>query len=461
VFFSGIINPYVPPDEHTHFEISRIFSKVFFLPENSPETYEYGLVTNIPWLYYWIMGRLLPLNFFGIPDLLFLRLLNIPLAFATIYFVWRMLRLLTDDRMTQILVILAMTNTLMFSFLSAFVSYDNLTNLLAAMAVYYLLAFFKTRSGELLTASVICQLAGSLTKLSFLPLVLILNFLLLIHEFKSLRGLPGALAAWFKALGLRRIALVFGIILGLALNIQLYGGNYFHYGGLDPEMSKVLSPDKAMQNRLAARSMIFTLFKDGRISEEEALAMTSQISHPGDRADAVILIENWADLKENKFELLGPLQYAAFWVQRMASGIFGIFGHILMPSEGPMMWLFAALFALSGFAVIVLWRPSETTRLPLYLMVIAAFYGLFLMYGVNYTGYLDSGLADLALQGRYIFPVLGPIYIVSIYYLLRLLQDWRLRLGVSAAASIIFIASDLPYFLLHATPDWFSPLFRF
>src|ERR1700690_117612 len=72
VFFSSTVSPYVPPDEHTHFEISRIFSKISFLPENARETYEYGLVTNIPYLYYWIMGRLLNLNFFGIPDLLFL-----------------------------------------------------------------------------------------------------------------------------------------------------------------------------------------------------------------------------------------------------------------------------------------------------------------------------------------------------------------------------------------------------
>jgi hypothetical protein len=456
VFFSGTINPYIPPDEHTHFEISRIFSTVFFLPENSPETYEYGLVTNIPWLYYWTMGRLLAVNFTGLPDLMFLRLLNIPLAFATIYFVWRMLRLLTDDRLSQILLIVAMTNTIMFSFLSAFVSYDNLTNLFAAMAVYYLLAFFKTRAGDMMAASFLCQMAGALTKPSFLPLVLVLNILLVIHEFNGFRMLPGALSTYFKTAGRRRLGLVLGIVLCLALNIQLYGGNYLHYGDMVPEMSDVLSPDKAMQNRLAARSMIFSQFKEGRISREEALAMTSQIDHPGDRADAENLIENWADLKENGLELLGPVQYAAFWVQMMASGIFGIFGHILMASEGPLMWLFAAVFVLAGFAVIVRWRPSKTTRLPLYLMVVAVFYSLFLMYGVNYKGYLGTGKPDLSLQGRYVFPVLGPIYVVVSYYLLCLFRSAYARLIVAGAVSLLFIASDLPFFLLHVTPEWFA-----
>jgi hypothetical protein len=460
VFFSAAISEYVPPDEVTHFGVSNIFSRVFFLPENSPETYQYGLVTNIPWLYYWTMGRLLSVNFSGVPDLLFLRLLNIPFAFATIYFVWRTLRLLTEDRLSQVLVLVMMTNTLMFSFLSAFVSYDNLTNLLAAMAVYYLLAFFRTRSGDLLAVSFLCQLLGGLTKSSFLPLILVLNALLLIHAFRDLRALPGALAVYLKTMSWRRAGLALGIFLTLALNFQLYGGNYLRYGGLAPEMFQVLPPEIAMQNRLAARTMIFTLFKEGRVSKEEALAMTSYISHPGDRADAAYLVENWADLKDNRFELLGPGQYAVFWVQRMSAGIFGIFGHFLMPNDGPMMWLFAAVFSLTCLAVMVRWRTSESGRLPLQLMVIAAFYALFLMYYVNYGGYLDSGALGIALQGRYIFPVLGPIYVVACCYLLRLFRNEYARLGLAGAVCLLFLASDLPFFLLHARPEWFRPVFQ-
>ncbi|HYA13620.1 MAG TPA: hypothetical protein VEF33_04695, partial [Syntrophales bacterium] len=175
LFFALEISPAIPPDETTHFGICRIFSKVFLLPENTSESYQYGLVTNIPWLYYWIMGKLLFLNFFGIPDLVFLRLLNIPLAFGTVCYTWRLLRLLTDDRLTQLLLIVAMTNTMMFSFLSASVSYDNLTNLLAVMSVYYLFAFFRERSGVMLLISCFCQLVGCLTKITILPLILILN----------------------------------------------------------------------------------------------------------------------------------------------------------------------------------------------------------------------------------------------------------------------------------------------
>jgi hypothetical protein len=460
LFLSVTISQYVPPDEETHFGLSRIYSEVFFLPENSPETYQYGLVTNIPYLYYWVMGKMLALNLFGIPDLIFLRLLNIPIAFATIYFVRRMHRLLTDNRLSQILLIVAVTNTLMFSFLCAFVSNDNLTNLLAAMAVYYLLAFFKTSSGDLLAVSFLCQMAGCLTKYSFFPLVLVLNILLVIREFKSLRVLPSALPDWFKAAGWRRIGLVIGISLGLALNVHLYGGNYIHYGNLTPEMSDVLSPDKAMQNRIAARNVIISLFKEGRISRDEALAMTSQINHPGDRSDTIYLIKNYIALKNNEFELLGPLAYAVFWVQQMSAGIFGILGHLSILNQGPTIWPFAVLSALTGLGILLRWRPSDAAWLPSCLMAIAAFFGFFLLYGFNYQIYLYSGALGWALQGRYLFPVLGPIYAVSSYYLPSLFRSWRLQLGVSTAACVLFIASDFPYFLSHVTSDWFVPPFH-
>lgn len=132
--------------------------------------------------------------------------------------------------------LVAMTNTLMFSFISA-VSYDNLTNLLAAMSIYYLLIFFKKRSGNLLVLSVICQLTGSLTKTTFL--ILVMNSLLLVHEFRKIRYLPKALPIWFR-LALNGACLTLVALLALALNIQLYGVNDLHHQNISPEMYEVL-----------------------------------------------------------------------------------------------------------------------------------------------------------------------------------------------------------------------------
>jgi hypothetical protein len=225
-------------------------------------------------------------------------------------------------------------------------------------------------------------------------------------------------------------------------------------------MSSVLSPEIAMQNRLAARTMIFSQFKEGRISREEALAMASKINHPGDRADTIYLIDNYNALRKNNVELAGPLAYMAFWVQHMSAGIFGIFGHLQMFNRGPTIWPFAALGVLTGLGILIRWRPSDVAWLPTCLMTIVGFYGLFLLSYVNYPTYRHTGEISLTVQGRYLFPIMGAMYAVSCYYLPRLFRNGSLRLSLTAAACFLFIASDLPYFLVHATPDWFIPLFR-
>lgn len=454
LYFAINISPFVPPDEVTHLGLSQIFAKVFLLPDNSPATYEYGLVTNIPWLYYWLMGKLLPLNVFGISDLLFLRLLNIPFAFGTVYYAWRLLRLLTDNPYAQLLLVVAMTNTLMFTFLSASVSYDNLTNLLAAMAIYYLFAFFKDRSGHLLAASLICQLAGCLTKVSFLPLVLVLNLLLLVHAFRNFAELRASLADTFRRPVWRTLPLLLILLLGLALNVQLYGGNYLKYKKLNPEMTQVLPLEIAMQNRLAARGFIYKSFMEGKISYGHAMEMASQINHAGDRRDTMYLINNYARFKQSGAGLMSPLEYVIPWGQRMLASVYGIMGHISMLNTGATIIPVVVLLFSTVLAILIRFWSGDAPRLAVCLATIIGFYALVLLYAINYKTYINYVNFDIALQGRYIFPVIGPIYVISCYYLTGLFRNRFAKLGVLAAAALIFIALDFPYFLARVTPNW-------
>lgn len=456
VFFALNISSFVPPDEVTHAGLCKIFSNVFLLPDNSPATYEFGLVTNTPWLYYWIMGKLLHLNFFGISDLVFLRLLNIPLAFGTVFFVRRTLLLLTDDRLAQLLLIIAMTNTAMFSLLSASVSYDNLTNLLAAMAVFYLLAFFKYRSGNLLAATILAQLAGCLTKVTFLPLVLVLNLLLVIHEFRNLRFLPAALRGYIQAPGRRAWWLALLVVVTLGLNLHLYGGNYLHYGTLNPSMPAVLSPTAAMNYRLEARGMIFNQYKDGRISYMEALILTGEIKHPGDKADTFYLLMNYENLKRNPQLWMGPLTYVKFWIQEILGTVFGIKAHLGMFKPPLYMLPVYLVMLLSFLGFLIRWRPRESGWLPPCLVTIACFYAGYLMYEVNYDSYLNYGAPGLTLYGRYLFPVFGPFYVLLCYYLLRLCRAEYIRYALALATALLLISYDFPWFLMHATPEWFE-----
>lgn len=449
VYFAGTISSYVPPDEVTHLGLAKVFSGAFLLPENSPETYQYGLVTNVPWLYCWLMGKLLWLNVFGLPDLLFLRLVNIPFAFGTLYFSWRLLRLLTDNRLSQILLVVVMTNTLMFSFLSASVSYDNLTNLLAIMATYYLFAYFKGRSFESLLRAVLCLLAGCLTKVSFLPLALFLSLLWAFYEFGKWKLLPASARAYWQESGWRCLWL-FPILVGLILNLQLHGGNYFRYGKLVPDMHVVLSPEIALKNRIAARDMIVDFFKERQIDYRQAMRMASLIDHPGDREDTYYLIRSLIENRNSGYRPMGPVEYIIPWAERVAATTFGIMGHVSIYNEGVTIVPIAVLLGLAVVGFIVRWRPADLARLPAALAVLCGSYALFLMYFHNYRVYLYYENFTMGLQGRYIFPVMGSLCVLFSYYLVHLFRRESLQLGVVIAATIVFVASDFPFFLYYS-----------
>jgi len=86
--------------------------------------------------------------------------------------------------------------------------------------------------------------------------------------------------------------------------------------------------------------------------------------------------------------------------------------------------------------------------------VAAGSYVLFVMWGFNYKNYLVSGATGLALTGRYIFPVLVPLYLVATEALWGGTPRWWQRIGGGAVA-LFFVAAEFPWFYRAATPDWF------
>ena len=458
VFFALSISSFVPPDEVTHAGLCRVFSRVFLLPVNAPGTFQFGLVTNTPWLYYWIMGKLLHLNFFGLPDLVWLRLLNIPLALGTVWYAGRLLRLLSGDRLARLLLLVVLTNTAMFSLLSASVSYDNLTNLLAVMAIYYTLAFFRDRSGSLLAASLLCQLAGCLTKNTFLPLALLLGLLLAGWGVLRYRPLLACLKGY---LGSRKARWQLPLILfALALNVQLYAGNYLRYGALAPSMEQVLSPESAMQYRIAAREKIFGLYQTEAISYMEALQMAGEIPHPGDKADTFYMLMNYENLKADPSRWMGPAAYSKVWFESMVATIFGIKAHLPMYKGASYLAPIYLAMALSLAGLVLRWRPRESGWLPAYLAAIACLYAGFFLVKINYNAYTYYGTPGIALQGRYLFPVLAPVYVLGSLYLLRLFRAGTAKVALALAVALLFMAYDFPWFLAHATSEWYDWLPR-
>ena len=80
-WFALNIHPFVPPDEVTHVGRIIAFSKSWLPPDDGPATWELGLVSRVPTLYYYAMGRVAWL--IG-ADVIALRLCNVALGVATV-----------------------------------------------------------------------------------------------------------------------------------------------------------------------------------------------------------------------------------------------------------------------------------------------------------------------------------------------------------------------------------------
>jgi len=64
------------------------------------------------------------------------------------------------------------------------------------------------------------------------------------------------------------------------------------------------------------------------------------------------------------------------------------------------------------------------------------------------------------MYGRYLFLLLAPVSVLICRYLLLLCRSEQLRWSLALATALLFIAYDFPWFLLHATPEWYDWLPR-
>ncbi len=437
------------PDESTWLGISRLFSANILPPSDSPASYHLGLITHIPDLYFWLMGRLLNLNVFPLSDLIFLRLINVALGLAAMFFAWRLITLLMDSSAVRLLFMVMMTSTMMLTFIYGAVNYDNLSTLLAVCSLYYLSRFFKEHGYNDLISWAILTLAGTMTKNVFLPYAAAMVIMLMVKEWKTLLPVIAAdfrCRSWFKLL-------VFLIL--LALNLNLYLGNLLRFGQLLPAINMVLPLDACLQNRLFARGYVAREFKDGRLDWLAAQRLALQIRNPNDRADALnILLEARRVRNAPSEALVGRLSYSRFWFRYMFARLYGVAAQLSVYKKPGLIRLYYAFFLLTAALFCWRWRPGTPPGLGV-LLFISLFYIIILMQVVDYNLYSQTGMMGMAVTGRYLFPVLAPLYILSAYGLLyRMPRWWQWTAG--GGATLLFIYGDFPWFLQHLTPVWFG-----
>jgi 4-amino-4-deoxy-L-arabinose transferase-like glycosyltransferase len=391
LYFAVAIAPEIPPDESTHVGIIKLYAEAPLLIGDSPESYRFGLVTRQPHLYYFTLGKLAALNVFGVDDYLYLRLINVILAVLTVVAGYRLASRLTGNALVRIAFLVMTTNTLMFTFIGGAVSYDNLVNLLAVLSVAAFISFVRAERTIHLLFFLLWNFLGTLTKISFLPLTLVLVALLIVDRRRRIRQDLASLAGLVRAPVRTHATLVGLVILAVGANLWLYGSNVIRYGRPVPGCTQVLELNQCMENRIFARNWIVSQYRDELLSLEEALKATTRISHPGDRDHAIRLLQNERAYKHTRPRPLPRWDYIHLvWDQAMKPTIFGIQAHLSMMKEPSALLpynlvLFAAfVLCLRGVG----WGRVE--RPWTYVAAIAVFYFLFLIGYVNYGYYVSS-----------------------------------------------------------------------
>jgi len=402
------------------------------------------------------MGKCLKLNFFPVSDLVFLRFINCLLSFATVGYGYKWIRLVTPNRICHLLFVILITNTAMFSFLGAAVSYDNMTNFFAVTALYYLHLFFQNTNVSSFLLFVISILGGALTKVSYLPLILAYLGILIFHQRKQLKNIFYILIKVLRSLNFGQTVLLGIALILLALNVNLYLGNLIRFGRVVPRMNQVLTEEQSMKYRIYARGRIVYLYKSGQLSYEEAVEKTNEIKHYGDRLTALALLEAARENESNKTPPMGRIRYVLFWMTLMLHHTVGIASHmsLLKNLYYDSIYMFIFLFSFSLFLRHP--EPIFTEGKLADAFFLCIFYTIILMQFVNYPKYFYYHSIKLALQGRYFFPVIIPFYGIVTYFLINPFKK-PVQIAIFLLISTFFIWGDFPYFLLYNTPRWFIP----
>lgn len=382
VFIALNVKPGIIPDEVAHYAFSKVYASTWGIPADVSETYQYGwYIKQNPFLYYWVNGRALNLLNIFLPSatdwqkLVFLRLISSLYASGTVLFCYLFSKEVIKNKWWQLLPVFLLSNTLMFVFLSGGVNYDNLANLFCMAGLYFLTRALNRKdyvSNSL--GWMICICLGTLIKYPILPLALAMGVAWLIFTLKHRKALFPLTFAGPKliVLGGLLVLLIFG-------NLAIYGVNLVTYHAILPKCTDLLSDDQCAISPYVQR------YEEIRLDHKLSILESIQLGYPD------------------------PFQYVIdSWIPNMLYRIYGILGHLsYFPSH--IIIFYRLLLLWFVFLLFKYW--GKHTYIHYSLIGIILFYALVLLL-TNYNSELIYGFKQIAMQGRYIFPVIGAAYII-------------------------------------------------
>lgn len=385
VFIAINLRTGIIPDEPAHFVFSKHFASTAGIPPDTFETYSWGwYIQQNPFLYYWINGRIINLIQWIAPQisdtdlLISLRLVSVLYGLATLITCYQLSRIVIKGRWWQLLPVFLLSQTLMFVFLSGGVNYDNLANLLCTASLYYFVKSIKKKNflRDSLLWFILIGL-GTLVKFTILPLAFIMVLTWIFFLIKNHKDLQP-----IRFLSFDKIILTFIAILLAVGNFAIYGVNLIRFGALTPPCQEILLESQCDISPYVRRS--------------EQIALNPKLS-----------------IRESINQgFPPPIRYALVdWVWHMLIRSYGIIGH---RSYFPLqlitfyqIWFY--LIMTMAFFGLAYYRKLSFASFSL--IVISLFYAGVLFFQ-NYSSELVYGFQQIALQGRYIFPVIGALYVL-------------------------------------------------
>lgn len=440
----------MPPDEVSHIERVQHFSNSLLLPSADvpAERAHLRLLHYQPYLYYFIAGKWVSLNIFDVEDYVFIRFLSIPMALLMLYYGWRFIRLLSDDRLVHLLCLTMTTNTLMFNIIAAAVSYDTLTCLWATMSLYYFAEFMLRRTPISICYLLLSMALGCLTKITILPLAFILALCFLVMEAKNAPHFMKALRPFWQSLGKSQKAWVCITLIAITLNGLLYGGNILQFNHLTPRPAQLLNDDEILLNPVYARNSIHMAYLAGELTKDQAYERAEKINHEGMKNATVDLLKLVTEREEAgiTFKPVSRIEYVKHWYPRMIRSIYGVFGHIQIFRHPDALLSYSVIFVLTLGSIGLYATQKKILPLEIALMFTIASYTLILMQVVNYPVYRSFQAFHVTLAGRYMFPLIVPIYALIAKYMLTS-STQRIKTFIALSIALLFIYGDFIFYM--------------
>lgn len=317
-----------------------------------------------------------------------LRSLNICLGLLTLYLVYRLARRFGLSGMVSALVTAGLAITPVFYSVFAQLNYDNL--LLPLTLIIFGQTWTiseKVKAGAMPTARLLglgsLLLTATLVKYSFLPIfaAVVIYLVILLLRYAGVRTLPRKLWSGFSgSKSAVKIAALTVFVLASGVWLQQYGTNVVRYGTPHPQCHVVLSVERCEAYGPWARNYELYQTRDSR---------------PAESIELGAFVKYWAR----------SMYLQVYSLVRTEPGAV-----VFAPQQS--LRVTAKLIALGGLVCIALvlgtlWRR----RVPWVLLgMIVGMYGLTL-WAQNYSDYQNLR-ALVAIQGRYLLPVLPLLYVV-------------------------------------------------